>query len=140
LCVLLKDVFNDGKVHNPHGLIIKKIKWRGASLFVLLKDVFNEFIWYKFFFVMVVIKVTHIHKENDINNVRNYKIIMVSSFFSKLFGIILERKISKLVEENNVRAPSQASFDPKHSIIDHLKLLKLLKNHKGKLIVFVFLC
>ncbi|MCO5601437.1 hypothetical protein L7F22_055559 [Adiantum nelumboides] len=76
-----------------------------------------------------------LHKGGDANNVNNYRTIMVGSFMAKLFGCVMEMKISKWVEENGKRAHGQAGFCKDHSTIVHLVTLRILmeESHlKGK--------
>ena len=44
---------------------------------------------------------------------------MINPLFAKLFGIMLENRISKWVEERGKHAKGQASFRPKRSTVDH---------------------
>ena len=38
--------------------------------------------------------IKHLHKGGDVNNVNNYRTITVGSLMAKLFGCIMESKIS----------------------------------------------
>ena len=51
-----------------------------------------------------------LHKGEDANNVKNYCTIMVVSLMAKLFGCIMEMKISEWAENNDKRALRQAGF------------------------------
>ena len=51
-----------------------------------------------------------LHKGGDVNNVNNYRTIMVGSLMAKLFGCIMESKISAWVEKNGKRAYGHAGF------------------------------
>jgi hypothetical protein len=55
----------------------------------------------------------------DVNNPSNYRTIMIIPLFAKLFGSMLENRISMWAEEGDKRAKGQAGFRPKHSMIDH---------------------
>ena len=44
---------------------------------------------------------------------------MINPLFAKLFGSMLEKKISKWAEERNKRAKGQAGFRLKHSTVDY---------------------
>jgi hypothetical protein len=63
-------------------------------------------------------------KSGDVNNPSNYRTIMINLLFAKLFGSMLENKISKWVEERDKRAKGKAGFRPKHSIVDHCITLR----------------
>ena len=67
-----------------------------------------------------------LHKGGDVNNVNNYRTIMVGSLMAKLFGCIMESKISVWAEKNGKRAYGQAGFRKHHSTIDHLVTLRVL--------------
>lgn len=67
-----------------------------------------------------------LHKGGDVNNVNNYRTIMVGSLMAKLFGSIMEMKISEWAEKNGKRALGQAGFRKGHSTIDHLVTLRVL--------------
>ena len=44
---------------------------------------------------------------------------MINPLFAKLFGSMLENKISKWAEERDKRAKGQVGFRPKHFPVDH---------------------
>ena len=44
-----------------------------------------------------------LHKDGDVNNVNTYGTIMVGSLMAKLFGCIMESKISSWAENNGKR-------------------------------------
>ena len=50
----------------------------------------------------------------------NYQIIMVGSLMTKLFGCIMESKISAWAGKNGKRAYSQVGFKKHNSTINHL--------------------
>ena len=60
------------------------------------------------------------------NNVNNFRTIMVGSIMAKLFGSVMEMKLSSWAELNNKRARRQAGFRQAHSTIDHLVTLRVL--------------
>lgn len=49
---------------------------------------------------------------------------MINPLFAKLFGSMLENKISKWAEERDNHAKGQACFRPKHRTIDHCITLR----------------
>ena len=49
---------------------------------------------------------------------------MINPLFEKLFGSMLENKISKWAEERDKRAKGKACFRPKHSTVDHCITLR----------------
>lgn len=56
----------------------------------------------------------------------NYRTIMVSSIFAKLFGKLVESKLSTWVESCQKRARFQAGFCPTFNTIDHILVLRVL--------------
>ena len=63
-------------------------------------------------------------KSGDVNSHSNYRTIMIKTFFAKLFGSMLEKKISKWAEERDKRAKGKVGFRPKHSTFDHCITLR----------------
>ena len=67
-----------------------------------------------------------IHKAGDRNVANNYRTIMVGSTMAKLFGTVMENKISSWAEENSKRAKSHVGFCKNYSTIDHLVTLRVM--------------
>lgn len=67
-----------------------------------------------------------IHKAGDQSIANNYRTIMVGSTMVKLFGKVMENKISSWAEENSKRAKSHARFCKHHSTRDHLVTLRVM--------------
>ena len=67
-----------------------------------------------------------LHKSGDVNNPSNYRTIMVNPLLSKLYGSMVEQRISGWAKKEGKRAMGQASFRPKHSTIDHCITLRFL--------------
>lgn len=65
-----------------------------------------------------------LHKSGDVNNPSNYRTIMINPLFGKLFGSMVEHRISYWAEKEGKRAKGQAGFRPKHSTIDHCITLR----------------
>ena len=51
-----------------------------------------------------------LHKGGDVNNVNNYQTIMVGSLMAKIFGCIMESKLSAWAKKNGKRAYGQLDF------------------------------
>ena len=66
-----------------------------------------------------------IHKAGERSIPKNYRTIMVGSVMAKLFGTIMENKISTWAQENSKRASSQAGFRRRHNTTDHLVTLRV---------------
>jgi hypothetical protein len=78
-----------------------------------------------------------IFKNGDRNIPSNYRTIMISSILAKLYGIILEKKISLCLESHGKRAKGQLGFRRYHSIVDHIVTFRIipeeLRNKKTNL-------
>jgi hypothetical protein len=63
-------------------------------------------------------------KSGGINNPSNYRTIMINPLFAKLFGSMLENKISEWAEKRDKHAKGHVGFRPKHSTVDHCITLR----------------
>ena len=65
---------------------------------------------------------------------------MINPLLAKLYGIILEKKLSIWLESEGKRAKIQAGFRRQHSITDHLVVLRIIveecRNDKSNLFCF----
>jgi len=57
-------------------------------------------------------------KNGYVNNPSNYQTIMINPLFEKLFGSMLQHRISIREKEKGKRAKGKGDFRPKHSTID----------------------
>ena len=64
-----------------------------------------------------------LHKKGDINSVNNYRGITLVSCLSKLFTTVLNNRITKFCENNNVISDAQFGFRKGRSTIDALYIL-----------------
>ncbi|XP_053375116.1 uncharacterized protein LOC123554108 isoform X1 [Mercenaria mercenaria] len=67
-------------------------------------------------------------KKGDLNNVDNYRGIMLTSIFSKIFSQILDTRARTFVENNNVLSDCQYGFRQKRSTVDCIYVLQSLLN------------
>jgi hypothetical protein len=67
-----------------------------------------------------------IFKNGDRNIPSNYRTIMISPILAKLYGIILEKKISLWLESHDKRDKGQAGFRRYHSTVDHLVTFRII--------------
>jgi hypothetical protein len=65
-------------------------------------------------------------KNGDRNMPSNYRTIMINLILAKLYGIILEKKISLWLESHSKRAKDQARFRRYNSTMDHLVTFKII--------------
>ena len=69
-------------------------------------------------------------KKEDPENVRNYRSITLLSCMSKLFTAILNKRIKKVIEDNNVLSDAQFGFRSGRSTTDAIFNFKC-SNTKG---------
>ena len=67
-----------------------------------------------------------IFKIGDTNNPSNYHKININPLFAKLYGIILENKLSIWLESEGKRAKGKAGFRRQHSTTNHLVTLRII--------------
>ena len=99
------------------------LKWTGKEAHIWISDMFNDALQHRMSYNWTTNWIKPLHKGGDINNVNNYRTIMVGSLMAKLFGCIMESKISVWAEKSGKRAYGQAGFRKHHSTIDHLVTL-----------------
>ena len=102
------------------------LKWTREKMRYWICDMFNLALQHGMVHDWDTNWIKPLHKGGDVNNVNNYRTIMVGSLMEKLFGCIMEMKISEWVENNGKRALGQAGFRKHHSTIDHLVTLRVL--------------
>lgn len=67
-------------------------------------------------------------KKGDLTNVDNYRGIMLTSIFSKIFSQLLDNRARKFVEENKILTDWQFGFRQKRSTVDCIFVLQSLIN------------
>jgi hypothetical protein len=86
--------------------------------------------------------VVPIFKNGDRNILSNYRTIMISPILAKLYGIILEKKISLWLYIHDKRAKGQANFRRYHSTMDHIVTFSIIAeefcNTKTNIVFFFF--
>ena len=89
-----------------------------------ISDMFNHALQHGIPYDWTTNQIKPLHKGGDVNNVKNYRTIMVGSLMAKLYGCIIElTKISAWTKKNGKRAYGQAGFRKHLSTIDHLVTL-----------------
>jgi hypothetical protein len=72
-------------------------------------------------------------KGGDASKFDNYKGIIVGPILAKLFAMILEKRLSKWVEQHGLRAKGQAGFRKDYRTIDQFFILQtLIEQSKAK--------
>ena len=98
----------------------------GKEARVWISDMFNHASQHGMPYDLTTNWIKPLHKGGDVNNVNNYRTIMVGLLMAKLFGCIMESKISAWAEKKGKRTYGQAGFRQHHSTIDHLVTLRVL--------------
>lgn len=99
------------------------IKWVGEETHGWICNMFNLALQYGMPYDWTTNWVKPLHKGGDVDNVGNYRTIMVGSIMGKLFGSDMEMKLGGWTELND---NDQAGSLPVHSTIDHLVTLHVL--------------
>jgi hypothetical protein len=107
-----------GKAKDLVELQAEYLKWGSKTLAPHIMKIFN-IIQQGFPIDWTMSLAIPLFKSGDVNNPSNYRTIMINPLFAKLFGSMLENRISKWAEEGDKRAKGKVGFRPKHSTIDH---------------------
>jgi len=123
------------KAGDLQGMKVEMLKWMPKDAHAWISEMFNLALQHGMPHDWNTNWIKPLHKGGDANNASNYRTIMVGSLTAKLFGCVMECKISSWVEENDKCALGQAGFQKQHSTIDHLITLRVLMEEsrlKGK--------
>jgi hypothetical protein len=72
-------------------------------------------------------------KGDNASEFDNYKGITIGPILAKLFAMVLDKRLSKWVEQHGLRAKSQAGFRKDHRTTDQLSILQtLIEQSKAK--------
>lgn len=83
--------------------------------------------------------ISFLHKNGDIYNCDNYRCLSLTSCMGKLFTSLLQKRLHKYMECNNLYNRFQAGFRPDYRTTDHIFIIKTLINkylHKLKKPIF----
>ena len=61
-----------------------------------------------------------LHKKGDRNNPDNYRDTSLLNLDSKIYSYIINKRLSKWVEEKDILGAIQAGFHKDHSTVDHI--------------------
>ena len=75
------------------------LKWTGQEAHAYVHDMFNYALQHGMPYEWTTNQIKPLHKDGDVNNVNNYRTIMVGSLMAKLFGCIMESKLSVWAEK-----------------------------------------
>jgi hypothetical protein len=82
---------------------------------------------------------TFIHKKGDINNCDNYRCLGLTSCFGKLFTSLLQNRLHRVLDDENLYNRFQAGFRPDYRTTDNIFTIKTILNkylYKNKKQVF----
>ncbi len=98
----------------------------GELLHIPLLTTFNCFLEEGFLEALSTGMVHTLFKGGDASKFDNYRGINVGPILAKLFAMILEKRMSKWVEQHGLRAKGQAGFRKDYRTTDQLFILRTL--------------
>jgi hypothetical protein len=116
----------NGKAKDIEGYQAEIFKIGGPILIPHIHKLFNLAVKQGFPKPWTQSLIVPIFKNGDRNIPSNYRTIMISPILAKLYGIILEKKISLWLESHGKRAKGQAGFRRYHSTVDHLVTFRII--------------
>ena len=131
---------NNGKACDANGLYAEMLKWMPEEGTAYTKDIINQAYYTGFPLDWQDNWIKALHKGGDRNILGNYRTIMVGAIMAKLFGCLMDKKLSKWAELNAKRAQGQAGFRAQHNTIDHLITLRVLMEESRRLGKTLFMC
>jgi hypothetical protein len=114
----------NGKAEDIEGYQAEIFKIRGYVLIPHIHNLFNLAV--KRVFPKPWTQSLIVPKNGDRNIPSNYRTIMISLILAKLYGIILEKKISLWLESHGKKTKGQVGFRRYHSTMDHLVTFKII--------------
>ena len=117
----------NGKASGPDCILAEMLKLGEKEIIQFLKKYFNMLLS-KGLFPIEWTKaiITPIHKKGDFDKPDNYRGISLLSILSKVFTGVLNQRLNKWVEENDILTEAQAGFRKGRSTTDHIFTLSAL--------------
>jgi hypothetical protein len=116
----------NGKYKDIEGYQDENFKLRGPIFIPHIQKIFNLVVKQGFPNPLTQRRIVPIFKNEDRNILSNYRTNIISLILSKLYGIILEKKISLWLECHSKRDKGQDGFRRYHSIMDHLVTFRII--------------
>jgi hypothetical protein len=116
----------NGKAKDIEGYKDEIFKIRGHIIISHIHKLFNLAIKQGLHKPCTQSLIVPIFKNGDRNIPSNYRTIMIIPILAKLYGIILEKKISLWLESHGKRDKDQARFRRYHSTVDHLVTFRII--------------
>ncbi|KAL3677048.1 hypothetical protein R1sor_026996 [Riccia sorocarpa] len=115
-----------GKAADILGLTAELLKWGGAGLIRVITQKMNKARKEGFPVEWNDRRVVPVYKTGPREEPASYRTIMIAHIFAKVFGKLLEMRLTDWCEEQGVRAPVQAGFRRQFSTLDHLLTLRVI--------------
>jgi hypothetical protein len=131
---------SNGKAKDIEGYLAEIFKIGGSILIPHIHKLFNLAVNKGFPKPWMKKIIVPIFKNGDKNIPSNYRTIMISLILAKLYGIILEKKISIWLESHGKRAKGQVGFRRYHSTMDHLVTLRIIAEEFRDTKTNIFCC
>jgi hypothetical protein len=114
------------KANDIEGYQVEIFKIGGQIFIPRIENLFNLAVKQRFLKPWMQSLIVPIFKNGDGNIPSNYWTIMISLVLAKIYGIILEKKISLWLESHGKIAIGQARFRRYHSTVDHLVTFRII--------------
>ena len=132
-----------GKAAGPDKIVSDFLK--NASVFIIpflvkfLNEIFDKGIYPNFWSESIILP---LYKKGNVNNPSNYRGISLSDASSKIYGIIINNRIQKWVDQNNITGEQQGGFKSGYSCVDHVFTLlacvqKQFNNNRKLYVAFI---
>ena len=93
----------------------------------LLVELFNKIILTEYYPKLWDVGIrTPLHKCDDISNPDNYRGITINSCLSKLFSQLMNERLTKYINQNDLIQPNQIGFKKDYRTSDHVFVMKSL--------------
>ena len=133
----------NGKAIGNDAISNEMIKGFVQTRFVdVVRDLFNAILTKAYFPKLWKINyISPIFKSDDAFDPSNYRGIAVSSYFSKLFTLVINKRLAEFLDLRNTLSYFQIGFRRRYRTSDHVFMLNTIPNsyfHKGKRIYTFF--
>jgi hypothetical protein len=141
--ILAIKALKNEKAAGPDGLISEFYKHSTDAILPFLLELFNNIFDKSTFPDDWSMAVLHpLHKKGDIKHPDNYRGISLLNIGSKLYSFILNKRLNKWIQVNNIIGEEQAGFREKRCTADHVFTLvacvqKQLLRHRKLYVAFI---
>ena len=128
-----------GKAPGPDGVLVEYLKLFGKKyeniLHKIINNLFTSSIYPQQWHINFL---KPIYKKGEHDNPNNFRGLAIGSAFSKLFSMILLKRLTIFVNSKKLLSPNQIGFSKGHNTSDHIFLMqtlieKVVKRDKRKL-------